>query len=83
MNSNVILISTDSKERRVFEYTHAERLLFMIGGCWELPVDSEYKFDFENGITRREHTAFVGVDTGKAENAKESRGNKKSKRAGK
>ena len=36
-----------------FELTHAERLLDMgpaINGGWELPVDSAYYYDEENGL---------------------------------
>ena len=37
-----------------FEIKHAERLLRMPNnGGWRLPDDSEYKFDFDNGIGRK------------------------------
>jgi hypothetical protein len=36
-----------------FSVEHAERILRMPNnGGWGLPIDSEYQFDTENGITR-------------------------------
>lgn len=39
-----------------FEINHAERILRMPNnGGWQLPEDSEYKFDFNNGIGYRKN----------------------------
>lgn len=39
-----------------FEINHAERLLRMPNnGGWQLPKDSQYKFDFNNGIGFRKN----------------------------
>lgn len=39
-----------------FEINHAERLLRMPNnGGWQLPKDSQYKFDFDNGIGFRKN----------------------------
>lgn len=39
-----------------FEINHAERMLRMPNnGGWHLPKDSEYKFDFDNGIGYRKN----------------------------
>lgn len=39
-----------------FEASHAERILRMRNnGGWELPEDSRFEFDRENGITYKRH----------------------------
>lgn len=47
------LVVTKYGIKREFSIQHAERLLDMgeeLNGGWELPADSEYQYDEENGI---------------------------------
>lgn len=38
---------------RKFDFSHAERLLRMQNGSWEIPATSNYKFSLEHGIEPR------------------------------
>lgn len=49
--TEVELENTAANSRQTFEINHAERLLRMPNnGGWQLPKDSPYYFDFNNGI---------------------------------
>jgi hypothetical protein len=52
----------------------------MMDSGWELPDDSEYKFDVENGITRGRERVVVGENQRETEKPKEIGNSKKSKR---
>ena len=53
--SNVKLVVPDSDMEREFEITHAERLLGMPNnGGWQLPENSEYIFDLNDGLKRKQ-----------------------------
>lgn len=48
---------TATGQRKVFEIEHAERILRRPNnGGWTLPEDSEYEFDYYDGITKRTDT---------------------------
>ena len=50
----VALVNDTLNVTEEYEINHAERLLRMPNnGGWRLPDDSEYKFDFDNGIGRK------------------------------
>lgn len=52
----VRLFNSTLKITEEYEINHAERILRMPNnGGWQLPEDSEYKFDFNNGIGYREN----------------------------
>ena len=49
----VILVVPKDNIKRAFGIAHAERLLDMgpvLNGGWELPEDSNYQYDEENGL---------------------------------
>lgn len=49
--TKVLLECTTLKTTREFEVTHAERLLRMRNnGGWQLPENSKFEFDKENGL---------------------------------
>ena len=49
--TKVLLECTTLKTTREFDVTHAERLLKMQNnGGWQLPENSKFEFDRENGI---------------------------------
>lgn len=50
---SLILFCPTLKEARVFSISHAERLLRLKSSCWELPADSNFEFDKENGLRLR------------------------------
>lgn len=53
--SKVKLVVPDSDMEREFEITHAERLLGMPNnGGWQLPENSEYIFDLNDGLKRKQ-----------------------------
>ena len=58
MKAKVQLVELENKNLKTteqFEINHAERLLRMPNnGGWQLPEDSAYKFDFNNGIGVRQ-----------------------------
>lgn len=55
--SYVTLVTADGSISREFEVEHAERVLRRPkGGGWKLPDDSEYVFDYYDGITKRGNT---------------------------
>lgn len=50
----VFLVNDNLNANVEYDIKHAERLLRMLNnGGWHLPKDSEYKFDFDNGIERK------------------------------
>lgn len=52
----VRLFNTTLNTTTEYEINHAERILRMPNnGGWQLPEDSEYKFDFNDGIGYREN----------------------------
>lgn len=59
----VLLVVPSHNIEREFDVQHAERLLDMgpaLNGGWQLPEDSEYCYDMENGLRlkpNKEHTA--------------------------
>lgn len=49
-----VTLETADGTQREFEVNHAERILRMPNnGGWKLPDNSEYKFDYYDGITKR------------------------------
>lgn len=53
--SKIKLVVPDSDMEREFEITHAERLLGMPNnGGWQLPENSEYIFDLNDGLKRKQ-----------------------------
>ena len=51
--SYVTLVTAGGTQQE-FEINHAERILRMpSNGGWKLPDNSEYQFDYYNGITKR------------------------------
>ena len=61
-----------NETRQKFEINHAERILRTPNnGGWKLPEDSEFTFDFNNGISYKRNTGKI-TDTNK------KRGNKQS-----
>lgn len=55
----ITLVVTKYDMRREFSVDHAERLLDMglaLNGGWELPDDSEYYYDEENGLRLKSDT---------------------------
>ena len=51
--SYVTLVTADGAQQE-FEINHAERILRAPNnGGWKLPDNSQYKFDYYNGITKR------------------------------
>ena len=53
--SKVKLVVPDSQMEREFEINHAERLLGMPNnGGWQLPENSEYIFDLNDGLKRKQ-----------------------------
>ena len=57
LGSSVTLVTADGKICKEFEIEHAERVLRRPkGGGWKLPEDSEYEFDYYDGITKRTDT---------------------------
>lgn len=51
--SYVTLVTADGAQQE-FEINHAERILRAPNnGGWKLPDNSEYQFDYYNGITKR------------------------------
>lgn len=56
----VILVVPKHNMEREFSVSHAERLLDMgpeLNGGWELPEDSKYYYDEENGIRLKTNSA--------------------------
>jgi len=53
--------------RQIFEINHAERLLRMPNnGGWKLPENSDYTFDYYNGIELKRNTG-KGTEAGKSQ----------------
>lgn len=53
--SKIKLVVPDSEMEREFEISHAERLLGMPNnGGWQLPANSEYIFDLNDGLKRKQ-----------------------------
>lgn len=53
-----IELENESLGVQSFEITHAERILnYPLGSGWNLPKDSKYTFDKENGIRPRQDKA--------------------------
>lgn len=53
--SKIKLVVPDSDMEREFEISHAERLLGMPNnGGWQLPENSEYIFDLNDGLKRKQ-----------------------------
>lgn len=53
--SKIKLVVPGSNMAQDFEINHAERLLRMPNnGGWQLPDNSEYSFDFNDGIKRKQ-----------------------------
>jgi hypothetical protein len=51
---DVELENTVLKSSETFEINHAERILRMPNnGGWQLPEDSDFKFDFNDGIGKK------------------------------
>lgn len=51
--STVTLVTADGTERE-FEINHAERILRAPeNGGWKLPDNSQYQFDYYDGITKK------------------------------
>lgn len=64
--SVVILVVPEYNIKKEFELTHAERILDLgtiVNGGWELPKDSNYYYDEENGLRLKSDKA----DSGKTE----------------
>lgn len=52
--TTVALVRKDNGTTHEFEISHAERILRMPhNGGWELPENSQFNFDFENGFTNK------------------------------
>lgn len=51
--SEIELLITGTKTKRSFGISHAERILAMPKSGWELPKDSKFTYNQENGLKLR------------------------------